>query len=154
MQNWKIGDDILDTRDLEERIDELEALEADYLECKQAYEEVMDDPHAFEAEEIEMAQRHYFDHEFDEADAEELQTLRDFKEDMEGYCDWIHGETLIEESYRETYAEQLAEDIGAIDRNANWPLNHIDWTAAANDLFAHDYHYAELGGFTYYARMC
>lgn len=141
MQNWKIGDDILDTRDLEERIEELEALEEALEDAFSEYDP--DDEESCDA--LRDA-----DYNFTAEEREELTTLRDFKEEMEGYCDWRHGETLIEESYRETYAEQLAEDIGAIDRNANWPLNHIDWTAAAKDLFAHDYHYAELGGFTYY----
>lgn len=44
--------------------------------------------------------------------------------------------TLIADSYFEEYAEQLADEIGAIDRDAGWPLNFIDWGAAAEALKA------------------
>ena len=39
-------------------------------------------------------------------------------------------------SYRdnEEFAEEMAESIGAIDRNAAWPVCYIDWERAANDL--------------------
>ena len=145
--------EILDTREIDEKIDELAALEADYLECKQAYEEVMADPFDFEAEEVEMAQRHYFDHTFDEVDAEELKQLRDFKDALEGYCEWQHGEALIHEDHREDYARELASDIGAITGDENWPLNFIDWKAATEELFRYDYTSAELDGETYYVRV-
>lgn len=59
--------------------------------------------------------------------------------------------TLIAADYFVQYAEELAEDIGAIDRDASWPLNRIDWDAAANDLKA-DYSEADLDGYTYYIR--
>jgi hypothetical protein len=58
---------------------------------------------------------------------------------------------LINESYFETYAEQFADDIGAIDAKATWPLNHIDWKAAAEDLLQ-DYTSLDFGGTTYYGR--
>lgn len=34
----------------------------------------------------------------------------------------------------EEYAQDLAEGIGAIDRDASWPLMYIDWWNAARDL--------------------
>lgn len=46
-----------------------------------------------------------------------------------------NGEALIADHYFEEYAEQLAEDIGAIgSSNLAWPLNYIDWPAAAKAL--------------------
>lgn len=59
--------------------------------------------------------------------------------------------TLIRDDYFTTYAEQLAEDIGAIDRNAQWPMSYIDWEAAANAL-RQDYSECELDGVTYLIR--
>src|SRR5215831_14568570 len=59
-------------------------------------------------------------------DADELKALEALAEEAEGYCDWTGGATLVADSYFERYAEQLAEDIGAIDRNATWPLTCID----------------------------
>jgi antirestriction protein len=46
----------------------------------------------------------------------------------------------IEDLYQGEYstdkdlAYQLADDIGAIDENASWPMNCIDWERAARDL--------------------
>lgn len=34
----------------------------------------------------------------------------------------------------EEYAENLADDIGAIDGDAKWPMMYIDWERAARDL--------------------
>lgn len=59
--------------------------------------------------------------------------------------------TLIAESHFEDYARELAEDIGAIDKNASWPLNRIDWEAAAEDLKA-DYTEVVFDGRTYFIR--
>lgn len=56
--------------------------------------------------------------------------------DAEGFQECYQGEFRSEEEF----AEQLAEDIGAVDRNATWPNNHIDWEAAARDLFCGDYY--------------
>jgi len=42
--------------------------------------------------------------------------------------------TLIPDDEFEDYAQELAEDIGAIDDDAGWPANHIDWEAAADAL--------------------
>lgn len=156
MTNWKIGDDILDSRDVEERIDELEALETDYLEHKEAYDEILEDRDEYELVEVERAMRHLQEasEDFPAVEREELKKLRDFRSELEGYCDWTSGEVLIEESYRQTYAEQIAEEIGAIDKDANWPLRHIDWEAATDELFRFDYTSADIEGFTYYARTC
>lgn len=63
-----------------------------------------------------------------------------------------HGETMIPDHLFAQYAEELADDIGAIDRNAGWPLSHIDWEAAAQDLKA-DYTEVNFDGTTYYVRL-
>lgn len=55
------------------------------------------------------------------------------------------------DSHFEDMARELAEDIGAIQRNATWPNNHIDWTAAAEAL-QQDYTSIEIGGVTYWYR--
>jgi antirestriction protein len=114
-------DDIIDSRDVIARIEELMALEAEG-----------ETP--------------------DEDDAAELKILCELAAEAEPYSpDWRHGETLIRDSYFEQYAEQLAEDIGAIDPNAKWPLNCIDWEAAADQL-RQDYTAVEFDGVTYWIR--
>lgn len=59
--------------------------------------------------------------------------------------------TLIRDSYFEVYAEQLADDIGAIDSDAGWPLNYIDWEQAASELQI-DYTTVDYDGVTYWYR--
>jgi hypothetical protein len=56
--------------------------------------------------------------------------------------------TLIRSSYFQDYAQELAEDIGAINRDAAWPNNHIDWESAAEEL-SNDYGNVEFDGVEY-----
>ena len=64
--------------------------------------------------------------------------------------DW-YPVTLICDSYFEDYAQELAKDIGAIDPNATWPLNCIDWEQAASELQT-DYTSVDFDGTTYWYR--
>ena len=88
----------------------------------------------------------------DEVDEIELATLIALQEEAEPYvADWSYGETLIRDSYFQEYAEQLADDIGAINSNATWPNNCIDWERAAREL-QHDYTSVDFDGVTYWIR--
>jgi antirestriction protein len=49
------------------------------------------------------------------------------------------------------YAQELAEDIGAIGRDAQWPVYCIDWERAARELKM-DYASVQVNGTTYYFR--
>lgn len=60
-------------------------------------------------------------------------------DDLDDFDESYSGEFASDEEF----AEDMAENIGAIDRNAAWPNNHIDWTRAANDLMQD---YCEEGG--------
>lgn len=42
--------------------------------------------------------------------------------------------TLIRDHYFTEYAQELAEEIGAVDADAKWPNNCIDWDQAAREL--------------------
>lgn len=118
------SDDFIESRDIIERIDEL-------LELKSSAEED--------------------DDELDDDYQQELDVLLDLKDQAEGCADWSCGETLIRNSYFEEYAEQLAEDIGAISRDLQWPLDHIDWEAAA-DALKMDYTSVDFDGVEYWIR--
>ena len=89
------------------------------------------------------------DHELDADDRERMAEIEAIA--SAGIPDWPYGEALIREDYFVTYAQELAEDVGAISSELQWPLCHIDWEAAAEALKA-DYVEVELGGHTYYAR--
>jgi hypothetical protein len=87
----------------------------------------------------------------DESEAEELAALLALQEEANGSPDWQYGETLIRDTYFREYAQELAEDIGAIDRNASWPARCIDWDQAADEL-RQDYFSVEFDGATYWIR--
>lgn len=90
-------------------------------------------------------------------DAEELRELTGILDDLKGYGgdeqwrgDW-YPVTLIRDTYFEYYAQDLAEDIGAVKRDAEWPTSYIDWTAAAEEL-QQDYSSTEIKGTDYWYR--
>lgn len=64
--------------------------------------------------------------------------------------DW-YPLTLIRESYFQEYAQELAEDTGAISDESAWPSNCIDWEWAARELQM-DYISVEYSGITYWYR--
>jgi hypothetical protein len=128
--------DVIDSRDIIARIEELESWFT------------YDDGNATDAQLAAFAEN---DHAGREDEAKELISLRALAEECEGYGDWRHGDALIRESYFTEYAQQLAEDIGAIPDDAKWPCDCIDWDKAAQEL-QQDYTSAEFDGVTYYIR--
>ena len=87
----------------------------------------------------------------------ELSELRKLLADLDGAGgdeqwrgDW-YPVTLIRDSYFKEYAQELAQDIGAVDANATWPNNCIDWEYAAREL-RHDYTGVDVAGVTYWTR--
>lgn len=87
----------------------------------------------------------------DRDEQEELAALKALASQCEGYGDWQYGETLIRGTYFTEYAQQLADDIGAIDRDAKWPQSCIDWEQAADELKA-DYMAVDFDGVEYWLR--
>lgn len=65
--------------------------------------------------------------------------------------DAADGVTIIAADEFERYAQELAEDIGAVKPGADWPLCHIDWEAAAEALLI-DYAEIVIGTRDYYLR--
>lgn len=115
-------DDILDVRDLIKRFEELEELE-----------------------------------EIDDEEIEERNALRALLDELKGAGgdeqwrgDWFPI-TLIADSYFEQYAQELADDIGAVDSKASWPNDCIDWAKAARELQV-DYTTVDYDGVTYWFR--
>lgn len=87
----------------------------------------------------------------DSSEAEELSNLLALQEEASASPDWKYGEVLIRDSYFEDYAQELAEDIGAINKDAQWPNNCIDWEKAARDL-QYDYSLVSFDGIDYWIR--
>ena len=143
MRNVDNGEDILDSRDVIARRDELEE-ERDALEHLEACEKREGTfPATVCADGCPVD-------EWDAENAEELRHLDNFID--EGGREWRHGETLVRESYFEDYAREVAEDLrGSEMRAAAWPFSCIDWERAASDL-QQDYTGADFDGVTYYYR--
>ena len=138
MSDIYAGQDYIDSRDVIKAIDELESLYSDELE------ELEDDDTS--QERVEEIHQECGD------ELEELRKLRELAEEGEQYAgDWEHGATLIHESVFTEYAQELAYDIGAVDRNGGWPTAHIDWEAAAEEL-KRDCSEVEFDGETYAVR--
>jgi hypothetical protein len=113
--------DVIDSRDIIERIEELES------ELQEAFEGEGNNDAGQEFEDWlkEMADN---DSGTFQDTAHELIILQSLAEEAEEYAvDWKFGSSLIRDSYMEDYAQELAEDIGAISKDAQWPLNCIDW---------------------------
>jgi antirestriction protein len=88
----------------------------------------------------------------DDDEKAELVALVSFAKEGADYSpDWADGETLIRDSYFVEYAQELAEDIGAVDSGASWPNTCIDWEQAARELKM-DYSAIEFDGVTYWVR--
>src|SRR5262245_30755775 len=97
------SEDILDSRDVMARREELRELRPEGLPDKPSDADYPEDGSWSEDEE------------------RELQELAGAEDQGSGYGDWEHGETLIRDSYFEEYAQDLAEDLGMIKREVSWP---------------------------------
>ncbi len=88
----------------------------------------------------------------DEIDVDYLEALKALADEAEPYAaDWKYGEALIRDSYFETFAQEFADDIGAINSESRWPNDCIDWERAAAELQM-DYTSVEFDGVTYWIR--
>jgi len=149
--------DVIDSRDIIARIEELESEQEDFQgsleEAKEELESLDEDATGNEkfekkeaVKEAEQALK-----EFNDDYGEELTALKSIADECEGYGDWSYGETLIREDYFEDYVRELAEDIGAIPKDSKWPCTCIDWEQAAEEL-KQDYTSVDFNGVTYYMR--
>jgi hypothetical protein len=86
----------------------------------------------------------------------ELAALEKLAEEASGSPDWNYGETLIRESYFTDYIEQLIDDCYEMPKELNsgeWPWRHVtvDYEAAAEEAKA-DYIECDFDGETYLIR--
>lgn len=144
---------ILDTRDLQERLEELQGLKEAVEDARRTVEELLavdasektetweadlDDAH----DSLENAESAFSSDERDEL--AELETLAD------EVSEWSSGNQLIPEDDFEDYCQELCEDIGDIPKDLPSYIV-IDWEATAQNLKA-DYSEIEYQGTTYLYR--
>lgn len=130
-------ENMLDGREVVARLEELEGEKADLTTDLEA---------ASAAERTQAASDLASWMEDNEEELDALSAFVDYNREL-----WRHGETLIREDYFEDYAQELAEDIGAIGKDMPWPCTCIDWEQAAQEL-KQDYTESEFDGTTYYWR--
>jgi hypothetical protein len=123
--------DVIDSREIIERIEELESSKADHQE----------DPEG--------------GHWSDEEEAE-LKALKAIADEVDHVSDWTHGETLIREDHFTQYIEDLIDDCYEMPKEMNsgkWPYRHMtmDYEAAAEEAKV-DYEEVDFDGVTYYIR--
>jgi len=151
--------DIIDSRDVIARIEELEgeleALQEAVTEAEEELAEYEDDmkwseEHKAAKEALKDAKRELEEWKESE-EAEELEKLKALAGEGEGSPDWNYGETLIRDSYFTEYAEQLAQDTCDMGKAEDWPFRYIDWEAAAEEL-KQDYFSIDFDGVDYWIR--
>lgn len=151
----------LDTRDLYKRKCELEELKEAIETAQEELKEHMEAEPTLADDDYEEAyatweeEKEEFESAVDQAEylfgTDEQEELSELEE-IEGYAsDFKGGETMIPTHSFKEYAQLFADDIGAINRDATWPLNCINWDEAAEEL-AMDYSQVTYQGQDYYVR--
>lgn len=147
-------DDVIDSRDVIERIEELEGERQD---LQDAFETAVDnelqntDPEQRETLNTVRNDAYKALTDWDDENKAELDALKALAEEAEGYApDWRHGATLVRVSYFEDYARELLEDIGDIPRDLPHYIE-IDWEATARNIRM-DYTEVDFDGVSYWVR--
>ena len=134
--------DVLDSRDLQERIEELETELEELIEELEGAGEENDETAISDA-------KHAID-EWKDENQGELDALTALK--YECGPEWKYGVAFIAEEDFEAYAQDLASDLyGEEIRNASWPFDCIDWKQAAASLRM-DYSSIDYQGTTFLFR--
>ena len=134
-------DDMIDSRDIIERIEELE-------EMRQSWIDECEDDESFEFDMSPETDWHN-NHVEDGCELNALLELAKMGEDY--FPDWAYGASLIRDSYFNEYAMDLAEELGCLDDVRHWPATCIDWDRAAWELQM-DYSSVKFDGVTYWVR--
>lgn len=124
-------------------------------DTKLSYDEWVEHCRERDADDIEAAKTAL--EEWDDDNKTEHDELKELLEELCGAGgdeqwegDWYPG-SLIRDSHFEDYAQELAEDIGAIPSDNKWPCTCIDWEQAAREL-QQDYSSVEYDGITFWYR--
>lgn len=145
------SDDIIDSRDIIKRVAELESYEPE-PQTVARFNELSAQTELTPEEEDELAELRVEVEMNDEEEKAELAALKELADEVDSNTeDWKYGVTLIRDDYFETYARDMAEDMGAIPENAAWPASCIDWERAAREL-QQDYTSVDFDGVTYWVR--
>lgn len=160
MANVSNTDDVIDSRDVIERIEELEderqSLADEVSDAQETLNDAEDDTSVLDAKEIRELKDKFTEasqarSDWDEENGEELTALKNLADEgANESSDWAYGETLIHENYFTEYAQQLVEDIGDLPRGFPHYIV-LDWEQTAENIKV-DYSTVDFDGETYYIR--
>lgn len=151
------SDQVIDSRDVIERIEELEGEREALTEAVASAQEAVDGQEkaddvdeTTQEETLEEAEAALL--EWTEGDeGQELKALLALQDEAEGYAgDWKYGATLIREDYFPDYCQELVSDIGDLPKDIPGYLV-IDWDKTADNLRV-DYTEVNFDGTTYLVR--
>ena len=150
------GKDYIDSEDVIENVDELEN---DIQNLSEELDELIQELDALEgvintvsAKDVEKVKGQIDDHKKTISETkEELRPYKDLAEQCQNYGEWRYGTRLIHKREFKNYAREFAEDIGVVDKRADWPMNCIDWDQAADEL-ENDYSSFDFDGEEYLMR--
>lgn len=154
------SDDVIDSRDVIARIEELEsereALVETLGEAETDFADAEENGSDYEDLEAAVSDARSALDDWEADYGAELNALKKLADEAESSPDWAHGETLIRDSYFVEYTERLVDDCYDLPKEMNssdWPWRHmkIDWEAAADDLKS-DYFDVDFDGVTYWIR--
>lgn len=130
--------DIIDSRDVIDRIDELETIRNDWQDWLDALAVAEEDGDTLDPDDAPE--------EFDADLMCELAELQALKNDC-NYGDWQHGESLISDSYIETYLQELVDDCYPVPELPSFMTVTLDF-----DALKADYAEIEFRGQTFFIR--
>jgi len=145
-------DDVIDSRDVIERIEELASTQIQAFNEQQSIEG--DDDLQIEDDDFNNDHFRNWLKEGEGIDIErdELISLLELQDQCEDLSDWEYGETLVNADYWVDYVYDLLRDCGDLPKDIPHYIE-IDWDATANNI-EHDYMRVDFGGEEYLIRNC
>ena len=143
---------VIDSRDLHDRLEELENQHNEYLAAEDEVERLKDLVKENDSEKnLSDLEDAISDFDalipLDQDEIKELEELQTMRDDV---TDWEYGATLINEGHFVKYCQELCEDVGDIPKGLPWYIaNAIDWEQVASYM-EQDYSEVTYQGETYY----
>lgn len=145
-------EDLLDSRDIIDRIEELAKIQIKAFNEQQSIEGDDD----LQIDEDDYNDKHFREWLNQGADLEddrsELIALLALNDECENLSDWKYGETLIHASYWVDYVYDLLRECGDLPKDIPHYIE-IDWDATANNI-EQDYMRVDFDGEEYLIRNC
>lgn len=139
--------DVFDSRDVEGRIDELEAELEEVNEAREALDDFDTEDEYKDA--LTAAKRAIVALGDKEEETREYDALCKIRDDVSSR-EWSYGITFVKDSYWVDYCEEMVKDIGDMPKDIPSYIE-VDWAATARNI-QQDYSCVDIGKDTYWYR--